>query len=314
MIRKANQSTDQISRSLLQKAIRRGNVKMTKLAIGSILQNNDFAWLRNRLGVITFEECWSYGSEVTFDKDEDVITQHLLNIAKTIKNKDAAGLGSLGYTLSQGDTSVLSGCSYDKNIKIISEAVKRPKDFWNWIRNQSDDKNRQVFIESAYEGFKKAGWLWDKAFTQAAAYLALTDGVPDVKYSEPDESNEFPFWISIDKHTKEGKSAIRQAAKQIGLAPQTALHIAFYLESAKCNAIEESFWWKREFDWRMKKLEISAEEASSFWNQLQPIVIKLLKTEVESNELRICNLSYLNSIKPIQESIFKQCPQSKESK
>ena len=86
MIRTANPKTDQISRSLLQKAVRRGCVEVTSLAIRSILLNKDFDWLRKRLAVVTFEECWSYGSELSYEKDEEIVTNHHLRITRAIKN------------------------------------------------------------------------------------------------------------------------------------------------------------------------------------------------------------------------------------
>lgn len=260
---------------------------MTKKTINYIIANGDFDWLRKRLAVVTFEECWTYGLEVSYDKDEEIITNHYLKIVKTIKNKNAAGLGSLAYALSAGDNSVFFGNNSDKAIKKISEAIKRPKDFWDWARNQNLDDKRKKIVENADKGFRKAGWPWDRAFAQAAAYLAITDEIPRTEYIETKSIKEFPYWVGIDKHTQEGKQAIREAAKQISFNANKALWLAFYFESAKCNEIKNSPWWDREISWRMKKLELTKKEGENIWEQLKPIVIELLKTESEKLKEKI---------------------------
>jgi hypothetical protein len=305
MIRRANPETDQISRSLLQKAVRRGNPEITKQAISCLLKNNDFDWLRKRLAVVTFEECWTYGSEVSYENDEETVIRHYLKITGAIKNKDAAGLGSLAYVLSQGDPSVLSGVSEDKAIKIIAEAIKRPNDFWTWAKKQELNETQRLLVEKADKGFRKAGWPWDRAFTQAAAYLAISTPIPRTQFIQLNSVNEFPLWVGIDKHTREGKIAIREAAKRVGFNANKALWLAFYFESAKCNAIEDSYWWHKEVTWRMKKLELSVNEANTTWEKIKPIVVELLREETDKLQEKIfkVNLPDLQS-RMKQESIF----------
>jgi hypothetical protein len=306
VMKKASQDTDQISRSLLQKAIRRGDIEMTKKAINYIIKNADFDWLRKRLAVVTFEECWTYGLEVSYDKNEEVITNHYLKIAKSVKNKNAAGLGSLAYALSEGDKTVFTGEGTDRAIKIIGEAIKRPKDFWEWTKNQNTDERGKKLVENADKGFRKAGWPWDRAFAQSAAYLAITDGIPETDYTETRSELNFPYWVGIDKHTQEGKQAIREAAKQIGFNANKALWLAFYFESAECNEIKQSPWWEREINWRLNKLELTKEVGESIWEQLKPIVIKLLKNETQKLKERIEGANYnLTKIsKNYQTSLF----------
>ncbi len=305
MIRRANPETDQISRSLLQKAVRRGNLEVTKQAISCILKNNDFDWLRKRLAVVTFEECWTYGSEVSYERNEETIINHYLKIAGAVKNKGAAGLGSLAYVLSQGDTSVLNGSDEDKAIRIITEAIKRPNDFWSWVKKQEVNETQRLLVEMADKGFRKAGWPWDRAFAQAAAYLAISTPIPKTQFTKATAANEFPLWVGIDKHTREGKVAIREAAKRVGFNANKALWLAFYFESAKCNAIENSYWWHKEVSWRMKKLELSVDEANAIWERLKPIVVELLKEETERLHERIFKINPPDlKSRMTQESIF----------
>lgn len=294
MMRKASPETDQVIRSFLQKAIRRGNDELAKQAIAYILKIDEFQWMRKRLAVMTFEECWHYGLTVAFDNDEHIITKHYLELAKTVKNKNAAGLGSLAYALSQGDDSVYQKDSGDKAIKIVSEAVKRPKEFWIWAHKQNLSTKQRTLVENADKGFRKAGWPWDRAFTQAAAYLAITDNIPEISYLNSTPAPTFPLWIGIDKHTKEGKIAIRKAAKRNGFNANKALWLAFYFESAKCNKIENSPWWTREIKWRMAKLQLDLEQGKEIWDELRPTVKELLREE--ANKLG----DKLDSAKPMQ--------------
>lgn len=276
VMRKANPDTDQVSRSLLQKAVRRGNIELTKKTISFIIKNNDFDWLRKRLAVVTFEECWPYGLYVSYEKDEEIISHHYLKIASAVKNKNAAGLGSLAYALSRGDTTVLEGAREDKAIKIIAEAIKRPKDFWYWAISQKVNEKQEKLVEMAEKGFRKAGWPWDRAFAQAGAYLSITENIPEVIFKNGNNNKDFPFWTGIDKHTKEGKAAIREAAKRIGFNCNKALWLGFYFESAICNEINNSFWWEKEILWRMGKLGLDIIEAKSTWERLKPIIIEIL--------------------------------------
>ena len=299
MMRKASPDTDQISRSLLQKAVRRSDLEMTKLAIAFIIHNNDFDWMRKRLAVITFEECWTYGLEVSYEKDEKIITDHLLKIVGTVKNRNAAGLGSLAYVLSEGDESVFNSDSGDRDIKIIAEAIKRHKDFWEWTKKQKLNDKQKILVENADKGFRKAGWPWDRAFAQAAAYLAITSDIPETIYIQPRSEINFPLWVAIDKHTQQGKAAIREAAKQINFNANKALWLAFYFESAKCNQIEYSPWWEREIKWRMKKLDLNTDEAKEIWGRLKPTIIELLKDETEKLREKLFSVNLLQSFSPI---------------
>lgn len=263
----------------MQKTVRRGNVELTRKAISFIIKNNDFDWLRKRLAVITFEECWPYGIYVSYEKDEEIISEHYIKITRAIKNKNAAGLGSLAYALSRDDTTVLNGAKEDKAIKIISEAIKRPKEFWVWAASQKVSDKQEKLVEMADKGFRKAGWPWDRAFAQAAAYLAITEEIPDVVFKNGINHDDFPFWTGIDKHTKEGKAAIREAAKRIGFNCNKALWLGFYFESAICNEITNSFWWEREIHWRIGKLGLDIMKGKSIWERLKPIVIEILAVD-----------------------------------
>lgn len=276
---KVKSGTDKIARSLLQKAVRRGGEDLVRRTVKYLIKIGDFNWLRNRLAVITYEECWPYGLDISFENDENKITSHFVNITNSVKNKNVAGLGVLAYTYSEGDSSVLRGDSSDNDIIKISSGIQDPEGYWSWIDKQVTSSKQEQFVANSKKSFSKAGWPWDKAFVQSAAYLAVKNEPIKVQKSSSKLSESFPLWVGIDKHTDEGKKEIKIAARIIGCNVYLARWLSFYFEGAKCNEIEHSPWWEREIEWRMKKLGLTVKEGKKVWAQLRPLVKKNLATE-----------------------------------
>ena len=109
MFNKPDQTTHQKCRSLLQKAVRRGCPELVECTAAHLFDINDKSWLRQRTAVITFEECWQIAVSWNYSPELVDIIDHLSSAAKVVKNKQAAGLGSLAYALTQDDRSVLDG-------------------------------------------------------------------------------------------------------------------------------------------------------------------------------------------------------------
>jgi len=301
-MRKPRPETDQACRSLLQKAVRRGNTELTKVVAEHLAKTGDKEWLKNRLSVIVFEECWVLGGNLKFTKDEN-ITEVLIKTARSVKIKDAAGLGSLGYALSQGDFSVLCNLSSDRDIKIISEAIKRPHDFWEWVINECPDEEKLAIVNSAYKGFKRGGWPWDRAFMQASAYLSVVDSLPEVYCSESiSQIDDFPFWIAIDKHTSKGKEALREVSKIFKIPYRQITWASFYCESAITNQSSTSYWWTREVDWRLGKVGLTLDTASKLWKLVSPTISKILQPEAK--KLASCFLSESHNIQNISQLVL----------
>lgn len=295
-MRRASPDTDQVIRSFLQKAVRRGVEEYTDKAARYIIEINEFQWLRKRLAVMIFEECWPHGITASFANDEQAILSQYLELQSLEKNKDAAGLGALAYALSTGDGSVLNGEPSDKHIRVIEKAIKRPKDFWSWVHALPKDTETTELVRNADKGFRKSGWPWDRAFSQAAAYLAVTEGIPSVNSTEPSKADSLPLWVGIDKHTKKGKAAIRQAAKEAGVKSNEALWLSFYFESATCNSLRHSPWWERERAWRLDKLGLSESEAQERWKMLSPRVETLLCEESIRLKKKLESIANSNSL------------------
>jgi len=268
--------TDQVMRSLLQKAVRRGNTEMVNSVLQYFLQTDQDKWLRNRLAVITAEECWPYLNEVNYSS----LIHHYNQLTTAIKNKDAAGLGSVALAY--------KGKSYfapsDLAIMEVAELLQHPNYFWENTRKYILDYQQHKLVEKAKEAYHKSSHEGDKASALAAAYLAAKQGVPEVQYTtQPTHSTdpEFPIWVAFDRHTGLGGDAIIKAARAIGVDTSDALWIAFYIEGSHCSNLTPSPWWDKYLQCRYYAHKISPEEAVDIWDRLAPVIQELLKDRVE---------------------------------
>ncbi len=131
------------------------------------------------------------------------------------------------------------------------------------------------------KAYRRGGWPWDRALIQAAAYLAVTGGVPEVHLTDLPPI-EVPFWIGLDKHTPQGKKALQDTARNFGVPARQLTWISFYCESARANESTESYWWSRECYWRLDKVGVDQDKACQIWEKVQPIFISLLKDEIDA--------------------------------
>lgn len=286
-MRKANPDTHQDCRSLLQKAVRRGNHTLVAKVVDHLYEIDDIRWLKQRVGVIIVEECWPLIGEWELPKrleeQHAAIRDVLGQAAICAKFKDATGLGSLAYALSEGDNSVLTGSREDADIKHIGAAIKRGKKYWEWIVSQCSCDLTIRLVKRAADVYRKGGWPWDRAFIQAAAYLAVMDRLPKL-YAEPKIESKFPFWVALDKHTPQGKAALSKAAKETGFPWRQLNWVSFYCESGRVHNLTPSRWWEREIKWRLGKVGLSLDEAKSMWTQARPVFKELLQDESERLE------------------------------
>ena len=277
---KANADTHQDCRSLLQKAVRRGSTTLVTKVINHLYEIGDVRWLKQRIGVIIAEECWPLLAEWELLNTPEAMIDLLSQVARSVKFKDAAGLGSLAYAFSEGDTSVLSGSDEDDYIRRIGDAIKEANKYWKWVISKHSNNREAILVQKAEKVYRKGGWPWDRAFTQAAAYLAVTDGLPKPQTAdEPNNETKFPFWVALDKHTPHGKAALRIVAKKTGIPWRQLNWASFYFQSAVVNKLEPSRWWEKEAEWRLDKVGLSFREAKSIWAKAQPLFVELLQRE-----------------------------------
>lgn len=286
-MRQPKAATDQPARSLLQKAVRRSCPDAVAGVLDHLYRLGEANWLRQRVGVIVAEECWPLlcswqlpsgrgrkGALLQRTAIEDV----LCKAAATVKCKDAAGLGSLAYAHSEGDSSVTEGLppAAVSAVEHVSWGIHNPDRFFARCKSLCGDEQRGQVVAHAQLVHRKRGWPWDMAFPLAAAYLCTTAGLPRLPTIPTCESAHglvaiarFPLWVALDKHTQEGKVALSTVAKRHGLSPRTLGWVSFYCETGRSANAVPSPWWDREAAWRLRKIGLSVQDADSLWEAVR---------------------------------------------
>jgi hypothetical protein len=258
-----------------------------------------------RTSIIIFEECWPLGTELQLPLDFDGALHALTYTATMEKNKEAAGLGTLAYVLSTGDTSALFAIPQDEqeHIRAIDEGIRNPHEFWQSIRDQCTNDTQRKLVEATHKAHRTGGWPWDKAFMQTAAYLAVTRGIP--KVNTAGVITPCPLWVGIDKHTPKGKEALIKAASEMHISSRLLSWISFYCESAVTNklAVTDTQWWTREIAWRLRRLGLDYRTANGIWQEARQHVAKLLEGEATSLQEHL-DMSKLDMLTVKQESLF----------
>lgn len=278
-------STDPRLRSLLQKAVRRGFPPVVERVASHLNAIGDTTWLRSRTVVITCEECWPLADSLAIDQHLRSKLEILLRVAKACKQKDAAGLGALAYAYREGDVSMLNVVPDQRALKIICEALARPKDYFAWAVSQSPSARSIAAIRNAEKYLPVATWPWDKACILATAFLSEMRETPTVDAGlSPHLTSVFPYWAALDKHTDEGKAALRDAAKSLGVNYRQLIWSSFYCESAQVNHLLPSPWFEAEREWRLRRAGLSWESATELWERARPTVQQRLEGEARELE------------------------------
>ena len=305
IIDKRGTDIDSRFRSLLQKAVRRGNVELvfTTSALLESLTRKEKNWLRNRTAIITFEECWPLGAELIFNRKYHSKVAALVKVSRSVKAKGATGLGYLGFALARGDRSVLDGGEDDRHIKIIGSAIQRPDEFWNWLDQAGADDDRRNLVANAVR-FKNAGRPRDRAVIQAAAYLAVFDEIPEIKTLEPSDQ-PFPYWIALDMHTPQGRRTLKDVARDLHISLKQLEWSMFYFEGTVTNASDASHWWEKSCSWYFKKIGLPTEEARLLWDPARPQVKEALDEESRQlhHELYTWKLTHLERIESLKKQV-----------
>jgi len=256
-------------RSLLQKSIRRGYTDLSQKVATILASRGDSAWLHTRTGVIVFEECWPCAHCLRRGLPS-ILT--LGEIASAVKNKDAAGLGTLAHAAVEGDVTAIELALDPVAVKIVAAALKRPESFFKWATTECNSEDQIAVVLAARHFFSKATWPWDKAFMAAGAYLSSQSKVPQVSRSRETPPQPFPYWTAVDKHTPQGRIALSKVAVTLGLSERHLQWASFYFESAQTQTMEPSPWWECETKWRFATYGLRLEVAEEMWAKAAPHV------------------------------------------
>ena len=292
-------------RSLLQKAVRRGNdnLVVTTCALLESFGSREKSWLRERAAVITFEECWPIAGKLVFNKRFHSKVAALVRAARSIKAKDACGLGLLAYRLSEGARSVLDGTEEDRHIRIVAEAVERPEDFWRWTETAQAPENAAAVAARARH-FRNAGLPRDRAIIQAGAYLALLAPIPEIRAARQGEKS-FPYWVALDVHTPEGRRVLKDIARDLHIELPQLEWVSFFFEGAAASDALPSTWWNRYCRWRFKKVNLVQEEAHLLWDPVRPQVIEALSEDSRRmhREIYQWKMAHLDRIEYLKQQV-----------
>jgi hypothetical protein len=266
-----------ILRSLLQKAVRRGNEALTEKVAFILANNGDSFWVRTRSSVITFEECWPMSRSLMLKRPPIGL---LKEVANSEKQKDAAGLGSLAYAAFDGDFSAVEKAYDPLAVRYMVAALKRPSSFFKWAKSECQSDDQLKLVLSAEYFISHATWPWDKAFVLSSAFLGCQNEIPRINQSNVLVPSSFPYWIAVDKHTPQGKKAINQVALKLRVSFNVLQWVSFYFESAKVQEMAESNWWNSDLTWRFSSLGFSMEEAKALWEKAAPLVENAVNDDV----------------------------------
>jgi hypothetical protein len=281
-LKQRKSTTDPRLRSLVQKTARRGYEGTLEKVARRLYESGDKTWLRSRAVVITFEECWPLAQQLSLDRGPESKISALLQVARQVKQKDAAGLGALAYAFHEGDLSSIQGLKDPNPVRFVSEALSRPAAFFEWAGSRCVSGEQRQVVRTAKTYLAAATWDWDKTCILAGAYLASSDSIPNITMADKQNDGAFPYWVALDKHTPQGKTALRAASAELGIPYRMTIWAGFYFESAVTNALDESLWWEAERRWRLNKSGLSLEAAIELWERVRPIQKRLIAEEAAS--------------------------------
>jgi len=271
-------STDPRVRSLLQKAARRGFSDVVDRAFMRLDQSGDKTWLRSRAIVITFEECWPLAASLTINPEASSKRNALLSVSRAAKQKDAAGLGALAYAYQEGERSMLDCAPDPQLLKLVSEALRRPAPFFDWVSRQSKAEQSNNVIRAAQKYLAAATWNWDKACILAGALLSTKGDMPVLEPAQVTKG-KFPYWVALDKHTPQGKLVLKEVAVQMNSSYRQLIWASFYCESARVNRLVSSPWWEAEKTWRLRRAGLTVGSAEALWSRAHSSVRERLMSE-----------------------------------
>jgi hypothetical protein len=243
----------------------------------------DSTWLRSRAVVIAFEECWPLGGEISIHRNLSSKLDILVAVTRAAKHKDAAGLGALAHAYRDGDRKMLDYVPDPRTLRIAVEALERPREFFAWALAQRPSEQAAEIVRTAEKYVHVATWQWDKACILAGALLATSSNTPTQTASNsPHAASVFPYWAALDKHTDQGKTALKQVAIELKSTYRQLIWASFYCESARVNELLPSPWFDAERKWRLGRAGLSDEMAIDLWGRAWPLVRGRLEDEVRS--------------------------------
>ena len=261
-------------RSLLQKAIRRGDQALAMQAISRLIELGDKGWLKRRSFVFVFEEVWPAADSLA----EDLREGNSVGIAKCLcrfeKDRSSASLGAMALGLSLGDTSVLTFAPQPSLVRQLADQLSSPEQLLEQFRIPGSEATPEL-VNTVARGVRMGGWPWDKAAMLAAVLLAHQGN--QILPQMCDLQLDLPFWVALDQHTSQGKQAIAQVARQLHVKASQLGWLAFLNEGVRSNCSRRSIWWRAEVAWKTASVGLSEEKAAKLWREASPLLMTSLE-------------------------------------
>ncbi len=292
-------------RSLLQKAVRRGHTDLV-LTVSALIESfgaRQRNWFRSRAAIITFEECWPLGARLRFTAHFYTKAAALYRLCRSTKIRDATGLGYLAYYLAQNDRSVLRDGPEDRTIRVVARALVHPDRFRRWVQQQSLPHGAREMVDHALR-FLRAGRPLDCAIVTAAAWLACDGPMPTVT-AAPEPDGPFPYWVALDRHTPEGRRALRDIARDLHVPLPQLEWCGFYFEGSATNASQPSPWWQRYSRWCFERVGLDPAEAHLLWAPVRPQLEAALTEEARDlhRELYTWKMAHLGRLEKLKSQV-----------
>ena len=226
-----------------------------------------------------------------------------MKTARALKNKAAAGLGSLAYALSTGDRSVLKGNAEDRPIRIVANAIERPDDFYEWAIKQQRGPAVTMLVKNGAR-FGNMGQPVEKACAKAAVYLAIEEGCPKVSF-DAIKQGDFPYWTVFDQHTREGNRVLHDIARDLHIPLNLLEWTFFYYEGGVAEGERPSKWWRRMCRWRFRKAGLSPDESFLVWEPVKRQLMEALAEDAHilHKDIYRWKMAHLERVREIREKV-----------
>jgi hypothetical protein len=258
-------------RSLLQKAVRRGQVELVRRVAWHLWQEGFQEWLRTRTAVILAEECWPLLGLMEPKAEIGEILDWLTQATMAVKEKDAGALEGLAGWVESGEEVTLSAPS---RATVDEFRAKSGAGFWEWALQNAQNEEQAKGVVAA----EKLSHRGEGGLAQAAAWLGLQQGVPEVVAAP--ERLALPLWVGLDKHTGQGKRALETGAWNAGVGLEQALRVSFWVEGVRCNQLQESELWREHKRLALAEAGLDEAGAGALWRKLQPHFLSALRGDL----------------------------------
>jgi hypothetical protein len=262
------QERDAPCRSLLHKAVRRGQVEMVEGLVRHLWNSGQSDWVQRRTFVILAEECWPLLGEMEDKPNMEEAIKLLGLAARMTKNKDATALTILANSgVSNTD---------DGRVSEYLAALGLGRGLWPDLARRARGAENDNVVDAARIGSRVSPA--ERGLFVAAALSALYFGKTKVGTAENVIS--LPLWVALDGHTGPGKLALLEVSGASGYSLAEVYELSFWCEGSVMNQVESTTLWEQAVERVFSTIGLDQETAMTRWGELRHLVVGALKEPV----------------------------------